>query len=49
MKGLLVICTIVYVCSGCKNSNVYSRGELPPWYEEYTTVTCSEKSDECLT
>jgi len=47
MKSLILICIVTLGCYGCTNSNVYSRGELPPWYNELTTE-CDNK-EECFT
>ena len=54
MKATILILLIIAGCFGCKNSNVYSRGETPPWYlEDDTDIHCStvseEGTQECLT
>lgn len=49
MKPAILILLIIAGCFGCKNSNVYSRGETPDWYEE-TSVPCPySEAEECLT
>ena len=42
MRGVLLILLIVFGCFGCKNSNVYSRGETPSWFKE-PDLTCSDE------
>lgn len=47
MKAPVLILLVIAVCFGCKNSNVYSRGETPSWYlEEDTDIYCSDESEE---
>lgn len=45
MRGVLLILLIVFGCFGCKNSNVYSRGETPDWFKE-PAVNCSKDEIE---
>jgi hypothetical protein len=47
MKTLLIILLITCACIGCANSNVYSRGETPLWYE-YNITECDKEKKGCL-
>lgn len=47
MRAFLITLLTIFICIGCANSNVYSRGEIPPWYEN-TISTCEQKTEECL-
>ena len=47
IQSTILILLIIAGCFGCKNSNVYSRGETPPWYlEDDTDIHCSNVSEE---
>lgn len=54
MRAVVLISLVIAGCFGCTNSNVYSRGETPPWYlEEDADIHCSnvseEEAQECFT
>lgn len=51
MKASVLILLVIAACFGCTNSNVYSRGETPPWYLEEEDTYCSnttEETQECV-
>ena len=48
MKPAILILLIIAGCFGCKNSNVYSRGETPDWYDEPSVQCTYSESEECV-